>query len=174
MRRVVVELSKNYQIDAGINGLAVHKPLKPQWFAAIAGAALQKSPEFRAAEGGRWSATAGDLTNSTFSFIITVGYGYHGYSRPPGTGNTRPKDQSREESRDLVFERSKAVTPDQMEVLEILGKSDQSGHRMPIRMSKTTGFPGRTRLLMRKGGWQGGSKMQNPRGKRGSKWSKPV
>ena len=37
-------------------------------------------------------------------------------------------ERSREQSRDLVFERSKAVTPDQMEVLEIVGKSDQSGH----------------------------------------------
>ena len=29
-------------------------------------------------------------------------------------------------------------------------------------------------MLMRKGGWQGGSKMQNPREIRGSKWSNPV
>ena len=52
-----------------------------------------------------------------------------------------------------------------MEVLEILGKSDQSGHRMPIRMSKTTGFPGRTRLLMRKGGVAGGVKNAESLGK---------
>ena len=70
---------------------------------------------------------------------------------------------------------SKAVTPDQMEVLEILGKSDQSGHRMPIRMSKTTGFPGRNRSLMRKGGVAGGGqKCKISREKRGSKWSNPV
>ena len=61
-----------------------------------------------------------------------------------------------------------------MEVLEILGKSNQSGHRKPIRMSKTTGFPGRNALSPKRGGWQGGSKMQNPREKRGSKWSNPV
>src|SRR5690242_12479259 len=61
-----------------------------------------------------------------------------------------------------------------MEVLEILGKRDQSGHRAPMRMSKTTGFPGRNALSPKRGGWQGGSKMQNPREKRGSKWSNPV
>ena len=61
-----------------------------------------------------------------------------------------------------------------MEVLEILGKSDQSGHRQPIRMSKTTGFPGRNAISSKRGGWQGGSKMQNPREKRGSKWSNAV
>ena len=69
---------------------------------------------------------------------------------------------------------SKAVRGDQMEVLENLGKSNQSGHRMPIRMSKTTGFPGRNAIFPKRGGWQGGSKMQDSRGKRGSKWSNPV
>jgi hypothetical protein len=40
------------------------------------------------------------------------------------------------------LKRIKAVRGDQMEVLKILDKSDQSGHRAPIRMSKTTGFSG--------------------------------
>ena len=61
-----------------------------------------------------------------------------------------------------------------MEVLEILGKNDQSGHLQPIRMSKTTGFPGRNAISSKRGGGRGGSKMQNPREKRGSKWSKAV
>ena len=38
------------------------------------------------------------------------------------------------------------VTPDHMQVLKKKGNLHQSGHRTPIRMSKTTGFPGRTRL----------------------------
>ena len=70
-------------------------------------------------------------------------------------------------------ERSKAVTPDQMEVLEILGKRNQSGHRTPIRMSKTTGFPGRN-VLMRKGGVAGGVKNAKFQEIRGSKWSNAV
>ena len=54
---------------------------------------------------------------------------------------------------------SKAVRGDQIEVLEILGKSDQSGHRTPIRMSKTTGFPGRNVDFPPKGGGgRGGQK----------------
>ena len=68
----------------------------------------------------------------------------------------------------------KAVTPDQMQVLEILGKRYQSGHRMPIRMSKTTGFPGRNAFSPKRGGGGGGSKMQNLQEKRGSKRSEAV
>ena len=41
-------------------------------------------------------------------------------------------------------------------------------------MSKTTGFPGRNTLSPQRGGWQGGSKMQNSRGKRTSKRSQAV
>ena len=50
------------------------------------------------------------------------------------------------------------VRGDQEEVLEIRGKTDQNGHRMPIRMSKTTGFPGRTHLDEKGGGGGGGQK----------------
>ena len=74
----------------------------------------------------------------------------------------------------IGVERSKVVSPDQMEVLEILGKSDQSGHRTPIRMSKTTGFPGRNALSRKRGGGRGGSKMHNSREKPGPKWSNGV
>ena len=63
------------------------------------------------------------------------------------------------------FKETKAVRGDQMEVLEILGKSDQSGHRTPIRMSKTTGFPGRNTLSPKRGGWQGGVKNGKSLGK---------
>ena len=48
-----------------------------------------------------------------------------------------------------------------MEVLEILGKRDQSGHRVPMRMSKTTGFPGRTDLAPKGGGGRGGQKCKS-------------
>ena len=73
--------------------------------------------------------------------------------------------KSREQSRDLVFERSKAVTPDQMEVLEILGKRDQSGHRSPSECQKQRDFQGGLDFDEKGGGGRGGSKMQNPPGK---------
>ena len=95
------------------------------------------------------------------------------YSRPNRTEKHSADDQSRERSRDLVLKRSKAVRGDHMEVLEILGKSDQSGHRVPIRMSKTTGFPGRTRLLPKTGGVAGGSKNAVSPGKTRFKVVKP-
>ena len=41
-------------------------------------------------------------------------------------------------------------------------------------MSKTTGFPGRNAISPQRGGWQGGSNMQNSREIRGSKRSKGV
>ena len=48
-----------------------------------------------------------------------------------------------------------------MGLLEILGKSNQSGHRMPIRMSKTKGFPGRNAHFPKKGGGgRGGQKCE--------------
>jgi hypothetical protein len=52
-----------------------------------------------------------------------------------------------------------------MEVLEILGKDDRSGHRVPIRMSKTTGFPGRRSTFPKKGGGGGGVKNAESPGK---------
>ena len=56
------------------------------------------------------------------------------------------------------FKETKVVSGDQIEVLEILGKKDQSGHRKPIRMSKTTRFPGRNAISPKRGGGRGGQK----------------
>ena len=74
----------------------------------------------------------------------------------------------------VALRRSKAVTPDQMEVLEILGKDNQSGHRTPIRVSKQRDFQSGLDVDEKGGGWQGGSKMRNLQEIRGSKWSNPV
>ena len=44
----------------------------------------------------------------------------------------------------------------------------------PSECQKQRDFQGGTLISCKRGGWQGGSKMQNPREKRGSKWSNPV